>query len=71
MIKELMHDPIFLACKSEDATKEDITIANDLLETLMAHKESCVGMAANMIGVRKCIIAVLETKNEKRLFIFE
>ena len=39
MIKELMHDPIFLACKSEEATKEDITIANDLLETLMAHKE--------------------------------
>ena len=60
MVKELMHDPIFLACKSEDATKEDITIANDLLETLMAHKESCVGMAANMIGERKRIIAFLD-----------
>ena len=57
MIKELMHDPIFLAGKSEEATKEDISVANDLLETLMAHKESCVGMAANMIGVRKRIIA--------------
>ena len=60
MIKELMHDPIFLAGKSEDATKEDIGVANDLLETLMAHRESCVGMAANMIGVRKRIIAFLD-----------
>ena len=60
MIKELMHDPIFLAGKSEPATKEDIGVANDLLETLMSYKESCVGMAANMIGVRKCIIAFLD-----------
>ncbi len=48
MIKELMHDPIFLAGKSEAATKEDLQVAHDLLETLIAHKESCVGMAANM-----------------------
>ena len=58
MIKELMHDPIFLAGKSEEATKDDIGVANDLLETLMAHRESCVGMAANMIGHRKNIIIV-------------
>ena len=58
MIKELMHDPIFLAEKSEVATKEDLHVAQNLLDTLMAHKESCVGMAANMIGVKKCIIAV-------------
>ena len=57
MIKELMHDPIFLAGMSEVATKEDLQVANDLLETLMSHKESCVGMAANMIGVKKRIIA--------------
>ena len=57
MIKELMHDPIFLAGKSEIATKEDLPIAQDLLDTLMAHKETCVGMAANMIGVNKRIIA--------------
>ena len=57
MIKELMHDPIFLAVKSEVATKEDLPTANDLLETLIAHKEGCVGMAANMIGVKKRIIA--------------
>ena len=55
-----MHDPIFLAGKSEVATKEDIEVANDLLETLIAHKEGCVGMAANMIGVRKRIIAFLD-----------
>ncbi|MBQ4139773.1 MAG: peptide deformylase [Clostridia bacterium] len=60
MIKELIHDPIFLAGKSEIATKEDLQIAQDLLETLMAHKESCVGMAANMIGMRKRIIAFLD-----------
>ncbi len=60
MVRELMHDPIFLAGKSEAATKEDLQVANDLLETLIAHKESCVGMAANMIGVRKRIIAFLD-----------
>ena len=53
-----MHDPIFLAGKSEVATKEDMQVARDLLDTLIAHKDSCVGMAANMIGVKKCIIAV-------------
>ena len=60
MVKELMHDPIFLAGKSEVATKDDLQVAQDLLDTLMAHKESCVGMAANMIGVRKRIIAFLD-----------
>ena len=57
MVKELMHDPIFLAGKSEVATKADLQVAQDLLETVMAHKEDCVGMAANMIGVKKAIIA--------------
>lgn len=60
MIKELMHDPIFLAGKSEIATKEDLPVAQNLLDTLMAHKETCVGMAANMIGVKKRIIAFLD-----------
>ena len=60
MVKELMHDPIFLAGKSEAATKEDLQVAEDLLDTLMAHREGCVGMAANMIGVRKHIIAFLD-----------
>ena len=60
MIKELVHDPIFLAGKSEKATKDDLSVAQDLLDTLVAHREGCVGMAANMIGVRKCIIAFLD-----------
>ena len=60
MIKELIHDPIFLAGKSETATKEDLQTAIVLLDTLTAHKETCVGMAANMIGVRKRIIAFLD-----------
>ena len=50
MVKELMHDPIFLGRKSETATKADLQIAQDLLDTLTAHKDTCVGMAANMIG---------------------
>ena len=60
MLKELIHDPIFLAGKSEVATKEDLQVAQDLLDTLLAHKDSCVGIAANMIGVRKRIIAFLD-----------
>ena len=57
MIRELMHDPILLSRKSREATAEDLSIAADLLETLEFHKEGCVGMAANMIGVTKRIIA--------------
>ena len=57
MVKELMHDPIFLARKSEIATAADLEVARDLLDTLAFHKEGCVGMAANMIGVTKRIIA--------------
>ena len=60
MVRELIHDPIFLAGKSEIAAKDDLPVAQDLLDTLMAHKEACVGMAANMIGVRKRIIAFLD-----------
>ena len=56
MIKEVIHDPILLGVKSELATKEDLQVAQDLLETLAANKDACVGMAANMIGVHKQII---------------
>ena len=56
MVKDVIHDPIFLAGKSEPATKEDLQVAQDLLDTLIANREACVGMAANMIGVRKRII---------------
>ena len=57
MVREIMKDPIFLAQKSLKATAEDLPVAQDLLETLIAHADGCVGMAANMIGVNKCIIA--------------
>ena len=56
MVKEVMHDPIFLGGRSEPAGREDLPAAQDLLDTLAAHRDGCVGMAANMIGVRKRII---------------
>ena len=56
MVREIMKDPIFLAQKSAPATAEDSAIGQDLLDTLAAHKDGCVGMAANMIGVAKRII---------------
>ena len=56
MIKEVIHDPILLGAKSAPATKEDLQVAQDLLDTLTANKDACVGMAANMIGVHKRII---------------
>ena len=56
MIQTIVHDPILLARKSVPATKEDLQVAQDLLDTLTANKEACVGMAANMIGVHKRII---------------
>lgn len=56
MVREIVHDPILLGAKSEAATKDDLQVAQDLLDTLIANKETCVGMAANMIGVRKRII---------------
>ena len=56
MVKELIHDPILLGRPSEPATAADLEAARDLLDTLTAHAEGCVGMAANMIGVWKRII---------------
>ena len=56
MERPIMKDPIFLAQKSAPATPEDLRVAEDLLETLAAHCDGCVGMAANMIGVAKRII---------------
>ena len=56
MIREIMKDEAFLAQKAEQATPEDLPVAQDLLDTLTANKERCVGMAANMIGFNKRII---------------
>ena len=56
MVRELIHDPILLSRKSTPATVSDLDAAQDLLDTLLAHRDSCVGMAANMIGIYKNII---------------
>ena len=58
MVREIMRDTNFLAQKAENAVPEDEQIAEDLLDTLKFHKDGCVGMAANMIGENKRIIAV-------------
>ncbi len=58
MIKPIVKDVIFLSQKSEPATKADLSIGYDLMDTLRANREHCVGMAANMIGVKKNIIIV-------------
>lgn len=57
MIREICKDETFLAQKAEPATPQDASVAADLLETLEHHKDGCVGMAANMIGINKRIIA--------------
>ena len=58
MIKPIMKDILFLGQKSEPATKQDLSVGQDLQDTLQANRDRCVGMAANMIGVRKKIIIV-------------
>jgi peptide deformylase len=68
MVKELMHDPIFLGRKSVEATKADLSVARDLMDTLMFHKETCVGMAANMIGACKRIIAFADGEGFTLMF---
>lgn len=60
MVREIMRDPLFLAVPSMEATQEDLPVAQDLMDTLRANRERCVGMAANMIGVHKSIIAFLD-----------
>lgn len=56
MIREIVKDPLFLSQKSEPATRQDRQVMQDLLDTVRAHADHCVGMAANMIGVRKQIL---------------
>ena len=58
MIREIVRDPLFLSQPSAPAQREDIPIAMDLLDTLEAHADHCVGLAANMIGCSKNIIAI-------------
>lgn len=68
MVREICRDEAFLAQKAEPATKDDLGTAQDLLDTLLAHKEGCVGMAANMIGVKKRIIAFLDESGRTPLY---
>lgn len=58
MVKKIIHDPVFLSKKSVDATETDKQVVTDLLDTLKANLDRCVGMAANMIGIHKNIIVV-------------
>ena len=58
MIREIVHDPLFLSRPSAPATSEDLAAAQDLMDTLRANRGTCVGMAANMIGVLRRIVAV-------------
>lgn len=68
MIKELVHEPVFLAQKSENAGESDLQTAQNLLDTITAHKSECVGMAANMIGVLRRVIVFA---NEEHNGVFE
>lgn len=67
MVREIMHDPLFLAQKSVLATEEDKELVQDLLDTLRAHLDGCVGMAANMIGVLKNIIVICDGNKQVAL----
>lgn len=58
MIRPIVKDIFFLGQKSETATKQDLNVGQDLMDTLQANRERCVGMAANMIGIKKRIIIV-------------
>lgn len=58
MVREIIHDPLLLSRKSVPATEADLPVVQDLLDTLHAHLDHCVGLAANMIGERKRIIAI-------------
>ncbi len=58
MVKPIVKDVFFLGLKAEDATKQDLSVGQDLQDTLRANQDRCVGMAANMIGIKKKIIIV-------------
>ena len=68
MERPMIHDPIFLAQPSADATMEDIPTADDLMDTLRANADRCVGMAANMIGISKRIIVFADGQEYREMF---
>ena len=66
MIRPIMKDEVFLAQKSVPATKADLPVVEDLIDTLRANLDGCVGMAANMIGVKKCVVEYLDKDFKKQ-----
>lgn len=68
MVRPIMKDRFFLSQKSKPATPEDVSVAQDLLDTLAAHRDGCVGMAANMIGVAKRIIVFTHNGSDMIMF---
>lgn len=68
MVKDIIHDPFILKIVSTKSTEDDIQTAKDLTDTLEAHKNGCVGMAANMIGVTKRIIVFYDNKKITTMF---
>lgn len=70
MVRDIMRDEVFLAQKAVQATKEDMQDGQDLVDTLQAHSHHCVGMAANMIGINKAIIAVKSEEMQEVLLMF-
>ena len=68
MVKTIVRDPILLARRSLAAEREDVAIADDLMDTLKANAEHCVGMAANMIGENKCIICFSDEGKYTEMF---
>ena len=68
MVRPIMKDRFFLSQKSKPATPEDVSVAQDLLDTLAAHQDGCVGMAANMIGVSKRIIVFTHDGSDMVMF---
>lgn len=68
MVKDICKDIILLSRKAQPATLDDLPVAQDLLDTLTAHKDTCVGMAANMIGTAKNIIAFADGANYTVMF---
>ena len=68
MVRPIMKDRFFLSQKSKPATPEDVSVAQDLLDTLAAHRDGCVGMAANMIGVSKRIIVFTHDGSDMVMF---
>ena len=68
MVRDIIHDPIFLSQPAVPAAPEDLSVGQDLLDTLLANRERCVGMAANMIGVNKRIIVLMDGTKPMLMF---